>query len=317
MEFFIKKLLSNESGYSGDIPNKRGKFILIPKDCYSFFPDHSTAYLNDITLVEFICPDGRVISRKYDWHNAKYHLGTRSDLNRDHDEKRLYRSESLDKALSLDRNIFFICSKKSERQYYSFSIGPDNEIYDYLSDKYKRASITKDSKLENLFESLFRDTSFSEDQTIVEDDLIKAFSNSEPTTLTHDLILSESLFRELVMKAYDNKCALREDSIIYGDKIILQAAHIKPKREPIFGPNIPSNGLALSYDLHRMFDEGMWTLNDELKVLVHPDIKGQDYLGKFHDKQVITKVDGNFFSPDVQFLQFHRESEYGKFNLRA
>tara|TARA_B100000902_G_C27290597_1_gene906910 strand:+ start:2077 stop:2181 length:105 start_codon:yes stop_codon:yes gene_type:complete len=27
MKFFIKKLLSNESGYSGDIHNQRGKFI--------------------------------------------------------------------------------------------------------------------------------------------------------------------------------------------------------------------------------------------------------------------------------------------------
>ena len=114
MEFFIKKLKSNESGYSGNIPNRRGKFILIPKDCYEFFPQHSAKYHNDITLVNLITPQGNIISRKYDWHNAKYHINSREDLNRDHDEKRIYRSKSLDKDLDLDRDVFFICCKSDD-----------------------------------------------------------------------------------------------------------------------------------------------------------------------------------------------------------
>ena len=314
MKFFIKKLNSNESGYSGDKPNQRGKFILIPKTCYEFFPDHSAAYLNDITLVELITPQGKSILRKYDWHNAKHHLGNRPDLNRGHDEKRLYRSNALDDSLGLDRNIFFICSK-IDGKYYCFSINKSENLYEHLFLTYKTPCITEDRKIDDHFDLIFRNVTI-ENENIIEEDLFRAFSEPEPKTLTKDLILSESQFRELVMKAYDYKCALREDSIVYGDKIILQAAHIKPKRLPIYGPNIPSNGLALSYDLHRMFDEGMWTLSDDLSVIVHPKIIEQEFLGKFHKKNVVTKISGNFFQPDLEFLKFHREEEYGKFDLR-
>ena len=102
------------------------QFILIPKDCYEFFPQHSAKYLNDITLVNFKTPQGNIISRKYDWHNAKYHLNSRDYLSRDHDEKRLYRSKFLDKDLDLDRDVFFICCKsddnREEYKYKCFSV---------------------------------------------------------------------------------------------------------------------------------------------------------------------------------------------------
>ena len=156
MRFFIKKLGSNESGYSGDIPNQRGKFILIPKSEYDFFPPHSTAYLNDMTIVNFITPQGFVIPRKYDWHNAKFHLSTRSDLNRDHDEKRLYRSNSLDNALQLDRNVFFICAKHADGEYCCFAIRKNDALYGYLSSNYDRAQVTSDKKIEDHYNSIFK-----------------------------------------------------------------------------------------------------------------------------------------------------------------
>ena len=56
-------------------------------------------------MVNLTTPQGNIISRKYDWHNAKYHINSREDLNRDHDEKRLYRSKSLDKDLDLEVEI--------------------------------------------------------------------------------------------------------------------------------------------------------------------------------------------------------------------
>ena len=155
MKFFVKKLRSNESGYSGNISDQRGKFILIPKYCYEFFPTHSTKFLNDITLVDFKTPQGNIISRKYDWHNAKYHLSSRKDLSRDHDEKRLYRSLSLDKDLSLDREVFFICCKSDYREkYFCFSVTKSDEYYDYLNENYLKAQITEDKTIDTIFSSI-------------------------------------------------------------------------------------------------------------------------------------------------------------------
>lgn len=315
MEFFIKKLGSNESGYSGDIPDRRGKFILIPKSCYEFFPKHSAKYLNDITLIDFITPEGNVIARKYDWHNAKYHISSREDLNRAHDEKRLYRSKALDKDLDLDRDVFFICCKLDDKpQYYSFSVTESDEDYIYLNENFKKAQIVRDTVIDSIFEAKFRSLQLKEDQIIIEKDIIDSFSDDIPNTAKVDLILSEAYFRELVMKAYGSKCCVREDSIVHGDKIILQAAHIKPKREPYFGPNIPSNGLALSYDLHRMFDEGMWTITEQLRVLVHPKVLNQNLLGMYQGKAIAPLISGTFYKPDPEYLKFHREVEFGKFD---
>ena len=315
MKFFIKKLGSNESGYSGDIPNQRGKFILIPKSCYEFFPEHSSKYLNDITLINFITPNGNIIPRKYDWHNAKYHVDSRPDLNRDHDEKSLYRSKALDDDLGLDRYVFFICTKlKDEDKYFCFSVKERDEIYEYLNEKYRTAKVTQDDVLLRVFEELFNSKINQNEQTIIEDDIIETLKDDDEKTIKKDLILSESMFREFVMKTYDFKCCVREESITFGDKIILQAAHIKPKRDPFYGPNIPSNGLALSYDLHRMFDEGMWTLTDELRVMVHPKIRNQDLLNQYHDKKIAPRIEGAFFRPDSDYIQFHRNHEFGKFD---
>ena len=268
-------------------------------------------------MVDFITPQGNIISRKYDWHNAKYHVSSRQDLSRDHDEKRLYRSKSLDIDLDLDREVFFICCKLADRaEYHCFSVTKFDEHYDYLNENYKRAQITKDKIIDTIFEARFGSLKINEDQIIIEKDIIDSLADDIPNTAKVDLILSEAYFRELVMKAYGSKCCVREDSIVYGDKIILQAAHIKPKREPHYGPNIPSNGLALSYDLHRMFDEGMWTITEQLRVLVHPKVLNQNLLGMYQGKAIAPLISGNFYKPDPEYLKFHREVEFGKFDIK-
>lgn len=63
-----------------------------------------------------------------------------------------------------------------------------------------------------------------------------------------------------------------------------------------------------------MFDEGMWTLTDELKVLVHPKVIEQTLLGMYQNKVIAPLIEGSFYKPDIEYLKFHRESEYGKFD---
>ena len=100
---FLKLLGSNESGYSGDKPNKRGKFILIPKKALSLFPLLSERRLNDQSPVICYTLSGARIAVNFVYHNAKFfpHLG----LERDHNEFRLYRNVSLDDELRLDRYV--------------------------------------------------------------------------------------------------------------------------------------------------------------------------------------------------------------------
>lgn len=63
--------------------------------------------------------------------------------------------------------------------------------------------------------------------------------------------------------------------IQYKSFMNLEAAHIWPRSHK--GLYLPSNGIALCRDMHWAFDKGMFTIGDDFKVIVHPDVES-DYL---------------------------------------
>lgn len=66
----------------------------------------------------------------------------------------------------------------------------------------------------------------------------------------------QRLFRENVLKAYNDQCAITRQSIRVDDRILLEAAHIIPYKDG--GSFAVSNGIALSYEMHKMFDNGLF-----------------------------------------------------------
>ncbi|XAK36037.1 HNH endonuclease [Campylobacter coli] len=80
----------------------------------------------------------------------------------------------------------------------------------------------------------------------------------------------QRVFRENVLKAYDYKCAITGKSIFIDDRVLLEAAHIVPYRDG--GSFAISNGIALSYEMHKMFDNGLFGFfydeNNQLKIKV-------------------------------------------------
>jgi putative restriction endonuclease len=74
-------------------------------------------------------------------------------------------------------------------------------------------------------------------------------------------------FRRTVLRAYGERCAvtgLRQ--INGGGRAEVEAAHIRPVEAA--GPDIVSNGIALSGTVHWMFDRGLLGLGDDLEILV-------------------------------------------------
>jgi len=116
---------------------------------------------------------------------------------------------------------------------------------------------------------------------------------------------NQQAFREIVMQAYDRKCA------ISGEKTrpVLEAAHIQPYAEA--GPSIVSNGLLLRSDLHRLFDQHYLTIDaDNLKVRVSPRIREEFSNGVAYyqyDKQKIRLPHEKMDKPAHQFLRLHNE----------
>lgn len=80
----------------------------------------------------------------------------------------------------------------------------------------------------------------------------------------------EARFRLRVVAAYEYTCALTGYRLTTVDgATIVDAAHIH--RFADSGNNDPRNGLALCKNAHWMFDEGLWTLADDLTVDVAAD----------------------------------------------
>lgn len=79
----------------------------------------------------------------------------------------------------------------------------------------------------------------------------------------------QRLFRENILKVYDYKCAITGKSLFIDKRCLLEAAHIIPYRDG--GSFTVNNGIALSYEMHKMFDNGLFSFyyanDNEIKII--------------------------------------------------
>lgn len=87
----------------------------------------------------------------------------------------------------------------------------------------------------------------------------------------------------------------------------LEVAHIRPSSHQ--GLYLPSNGIALCRDMHWAFDKGMFAIDDNLKVIVHPDADSE-YLKKYGRKSLFVP-ENSFFRPDINNSHYHQNNIYG------
>ena len=128
-----------------------------------------------------------------------------------------------------------------------------------------------------------------------------------------DLTFSSKTFRDFVLWSYDYKCAVSKKSIQFRNLNNLQAAHIRPKSHE--GIYFPSNGIALSRDLHWAFDIGLFTIEyQEGKYLckVHDDVDDQDFKAMYHNVEILTPKDPSF-QPNIEYLAYHKQRIFGGF----
>ncbi len=123
----------------------------------------------------------------------------------------------------------------------------------------------------------------------------------------------EARFRLTVVPAYNYTCALtayRLTTVKSGS--IVDAAHIHQFAKS--GNNDPRNGIALSKNAHWMFDAGLWSLDDEYRVIVAAsrfDEAGNEafMLKKMINKRILLPADGNFW-PAKAHLAWHRDNKF-------
>jgi putative restriction endonuclease len=120
-------------------------------------------------------------------------------------------------------------------------------------------------------------------------------------------ILRDRIFRRTVLRAYGERCAITGLRLINGNgRAEVDAAHIRPVEKN--GPDIVSNGLALSGTAHWMFDRGLISLTDDLEILVSRRVNDQESVRTLINQTGRACPPHRVLErPHPHFLQWHRD----------
>jgi putative restriction endonuclease len=120
-------------------------------------------------------------------------------------------------------------------------------------------------------------------------------------------IMRDRVFRRIVLRAYDQRCAITGLKLINGGgRAEVAAAHIRPVEAS--GPDIVNNGIALSGTAHWMFDRGLIGLSDDLQILISRQVNDLDTVRAFINSSGYAFPPlRNSERPHPHFLHWHRE----------
>lgn len=119
--------------------------------------------------------------------------------------------------------------------------------------------------------------------------------------------LGQGIFRVQVLDAYERACAVTHEHSLP----VLEAAHIRPFAKG--GEHSLPNGLALRTDLHRLFDRGYVTIDEQHRLVV-----GRRLREHFDNGRSYYALDGHslhlpadpMLRPSAEALTWHREQVY-------
>jgi putative restriction endonuclease len=120
--------------------------------------------------------------------------------------------------------------------------------------------------------------------------------------------LGQSGFRMRLFEAYHKTCAITGENTLP----TLDAAHIVPYNEA-GGSHDLSNGLLLRTDFHRLFDDGLVTVEPDLTIRVSPRIRASYFNGKAYyrlDGQPLRAPSRPEWRPDPDKLRWHNMERF-------
>lgn len=118
--------------------------------------------------------------------------------------------------------------------------------------------------------------------------------------------LRDRVFRRVVLRAYDERCAVTGLRFINGGgRAEVSAAHIRPVEKD--GPDTVRNGIALSGTAHWMFDRGLISLGNDMTILISRQANDPDSIRGFVNKSGVAHLPKDKRDhPHPAFLEWHR-----------
>lgn len=130
----------------------------------------------------------------------------------------------------------------------------------------------------------------------------------ERATFLASRIVRDRVFRRVVLRAYDERCAITGLKLLNGGgRAEVAAAHIRPVEAK--GPDVVHNGIALSGTAHWMFDRGLISLSDDLDILISRQANDPEGIRGFISRtgRALPPL-RTHDRPHPHFLRWHREN---------
>ena len=349
--YLVKSVGWQELGWRNGTPRGGGSYLLITKEWWKWFPPLSATTFNDAALLRLQFPSRSALVPLvwHNAKHLPEELARRN-LSRGHDEYRIYIAGLAQNGIvppvpedlvvfkptalaGLRDSLQVWIVRKADPLHAQLRNGPEAGGNYWVTDSamgaaWRLPGDRKDLSIDlNSSQALQRFRPKSHGVSLFDDGMPEPIDASSDEAVPvigpevgkylgalNDEIFarrtSNETFRTIVLNAYNMRCAFTGSAIALGDGLVnLEAAHIKPQAHD--GLNLPSNGIALSRDLHWAFDKGAFTLTNDLRAEVHPDVEDET-LRKIHGKQAF-RPDGDFYAPRREFSDHHRARVYGLF----
>ncbi|MDB9509302.1 MAG: HNH endonuclease [Microcystis aeruginosa BS13-02] len=123
-------------------------------------------------------------------------------------------------------------------------------------------------------------------------------------------IVRDALFRKSVVHLYDYQCSFCGLKVIHSlTQSIVDGAHIKPFAR--FYDNQINNGLSLCKNHHWAFDQGLFTIDDQYKIMISKDFQeispNAKAIKDFHGMNILLPNLENHY-PKLEAIQWHRQN---------
>lgn len=222
-------------------------------------------------------------------------------------EKKSFNRSEIVRFLSLPINeaIYFINTEKEPNFQ---KVGNDDLIeaprpYSYWLNYLKNAGLVEENE-----GGVFITENMKEFIEIFFEDLSKAPTSKKETKYK---VISrgsnQQIFRLNLLKAYNEKCAISNKFLKYKHINILEAAHIIPVSHG--GSYNTDNGILMTPDLHKAFDEGVFSIDENYNLLIYKDVEEYEYIPK--EKKLVNFPKNTEDYPSLISLNYHKKYIFG------
>jgi len=184
-------------------------------------------------------------------------------------------------------------------------------IEESLLDQYFPDTKSRHRALENDLFSQLESQILQEDRESYSERIEELKETLSKEQFEEEIFVRGGVFKREIPKIYDYQCAISGMRVeATTNAQLVDACHIIPFA--ISKDDTITNGISLSPNLHRAFDRGLITINNEYVVRVSPAIreKASPYsLKQFDGKRIILPND-NMYYPSVENLSWHQKECY-------